>query len=122
MTAEDYVEHTGCVFLPLHNTGGYPQIIGTNQDQALGNENILKNQELLRRCTTKDGAIKTHIFTAVQTVFLFPLMDQLVGFGQMTALQMIKNPFNSYGMIDKIDVMENAVKIMGLYGPVEPLA
>ena len=48
-------------------------------------------------------------------------MDQLVAFGQMTELQMIQQLFNSYRVIDEINLEENAVKIMGTYDPVEPL-
>ena len=59
---------------------------------------------------------------AVQPVFLSPLMDQLAGFGKVTALQMFQRLFSSYGAIDKINLEENEVKIMGPYNPVEPLS
>ena len=97
-------------------------MMGTAQEQVLGNESFGQNQALLRRCTAVDGALKKQIAAEVQTVFLSPLVDQFTGFVQVTALQMIQNLFNSYGAIDKINLEENAVKIMGPYDPVEPLA
>ena len=49
-------------------------------------------------------------------------MDQLVGFGKVTTLQMLQRLFSSYGAIDKIKLKENKVKMMGPYNPVEPLS
>ena len=72
--------------------------------------------------TAVDGAIKKQIFTVVETVLLYPLMDQMIGFGQVSDLTMLQHLFTSYRDIDKIDLEENAVKIMGSYDPVEPLA
>ena len=46
-----------------------------------------------------------------------PLMDKLTGFRQVIGLQINQNLFNSYGTIDKIDLKENAVNIMGSYNP-----
>ena len=59
---------------------------------------------------------------AVQPVFLFPLVEQLMGFGQVTTLQMLQHLLNSYGEIDEIYIKENVVKMMGTYDPAEPLA
>ena len=68
------------------------------------------------------GALKNQIGTAVEPVLLSPLVDQLTGFGQVSALAMIQHLFSSYGAIDKIDLEENAMKMMGPYDPAEPLA
>ena len=57
----------------------------------------------------------------VQVFYLYPLVDQLTGFRQMTAIQIIYNLFNSYREIDKIDPEENAVNMMGPYETTEPL-
>ena len=40
-------------------------------------------------------------------------MDQLKVFGKFMPLEIIKHIFISYGEIDKIDLKENAIKIMG---------
>ena len=122
MTSEYYMAHTGYMFVPPHNPGNYLPTIGTYQEQALGTERFQKKQALFRRCTTVDGGLKGHIITAVQPVLLSALVDQLTGFGQVTALQMIQNLFNSYNVIDKIDLEENAVKMMDQYYPTEPLS
>ena len=45
-----------------------------------------------------------------------------MGFGQVTALKMLQHLFISYEAIDKIDLEENAVKMMGPYKPAKPLA
>ena len=69
-----------------------------------------------------DEALKKNIVIAVEPVFLSPLVDQLTGFGQVSALTMMQHLFSSYGAIDEIDLKENAVKIMGPYKPAENLA
>ena len=45
-----------------------------------------------------------------------------MGFGNVTALDMLQHIFRSYGPTDKIYLEENAVKMMGPYDPAEPLA
>ena len=65
---------------------------------------------------------KNHIVPALQSVSLYPLVNQLTGFGQVTAIQMIQHLFNSYEAIDEINLEENTVKVMGPYDPAEPLA
>ena len=57
----------------------------------------------------------------VQKLFLSLMIDQLIGFVPVTALEMLQHIFRSYGAIDKIDLEENAIKMMGLYDPSEPL-
>ena len=64
-----------------------------------------------------DGASKKQIITPLEPVFLSPLVDQLIGFEQVSALAMNKHLFSSYRTIEKMDLEENAVKTMGLYDP-----
>ena len=101
MTAEEYLSHTGHAFFHLHNPGDYPLEVGNSQEQALGNDGSGKNQALFWRCTDLDGAIKKEIFMAVQQVFLSPIMYQLTGFGEVTALDILQHLFRSYGAIEK---------------------
>ena len=68
------------------------------------------------------GALKKNIVTVVEPVFLYPLVDQITGFGQLSELTMIQHLFTSYGSIEKINLEENAVKMMGTYDPTEPLS
>ena len=49
-----------------------------------------------------DGDIKKMTVTAVESVFLYPLVDQLAGFGQVSALTVIHHLFTSYGVIEKM--------------------
>ena len=67
-------------------------------------------------------ALKKQIVTAVQPVFLSPLVDQLTGFGQVSAIAMIQHLFTSYRAIDRIALKGNAVKMMGPYDSAEPLS
>ena len=80
-----------------------------------------QNQALFRKYIAVDRALKKHIFSAVEPVFLSPLVDQLKGFGQVTALTMLQHMFSGYGSIDKINLEENTVKMMGPHDPAEPL-
>ena len=64
-----------------------------------------------------DRAIKKQIVTAVEPAFLYPLVDHLTGFGQVSAITMIQHLFKSYEAIDEIDLEENAVKMIGPYDP-----
>ena len=96
--------------------------MGNAQERALGNEKFQQNQALFRKYAAAEGALKNQIVMAVEPVFLFPLMDQLIGFRQVSALAMIQHLLSSYRMIKKISLEENAVKIMGTYDPAEPLS
>ena len=66
--------------------------------------------------------MKNQIVTVVEPVFLYLLVDQLTGFGHVSALTMLQHIFSSYGEIDKINLKKNAVKTMGSYNPAEPLS
>ena len=66
--------------------------------------------------------MKKQIVTAVEPVFLYPLVDQLTGLGQVSALTMLHHLFSRYRAINKINLKENSVKMMGPYDPAEPLA
>ena len=93
--------------------------MGNAQDQALGTENLRQNQVLFRKYTAVDGALKKKITTAVEPVFLSPMVDHLTEFGQVSALNMLQNLFSSYGTIEEIDLYENAIKMIGPYDPAE---
>ena len=58
----------------------------------------------------------------MQPFSLSPLVEQLTEFVQVSALEMLQNIFTSYMEIDRIDLKENAVKMMEPYDPAEPLA
>ena len=58
----------------------------------------------------------------METIFLYPIKDQLTSFGQFTALNMMDHLFSYYEEIDNINLEENDVKMMGTYNPEEPLA
>ena len=58
-----------------------------------------------------DRSIKKHIVMSVQPVFLSPPVDQLMGFGQVTALKMLQHLFNSYRVIGKIDLEKKAARL-----------
>ena len=115
------MEQTGFAFLPPHTPGNYPQSMGRSQEQTLRTEKFRQNQLLFQKYTTVDGALKKQIVTAVEPVFLFSMVDQLTGFGQVSALTILQHLFVSYGAIAEFDLRENAVKMMGPYNPAEPL-
>ena len=80
MTAKEYMEQTGFAFVPPHNPGDCPQSMGSAQEQATGTEKFQQNQALFCKYTVVEGALKKQIVTAVEPVFLSPLVDQLTGF------------------------------------------
>ena len=94
--------------------------MNTTQDQALRNERLQKNKALFRRYTAVYVVILKQIVMLVQPVLMSPLMDKLTGFRQVIAHQITQNLFNSYGTIDKLDLEENVVHILGSYYPAEP--
>ena len=107
--------------MPPQNPGEYPQRIGRAQEQSPRTEKLRQNQALFRKYTAVDGALKNQIVTVVEPVFQSPLVDQLSGFGQVPSLIMIQHLISIYGDINRIDLGENAVKMMGPYNPAEPL-
>ena len=122
MTAGGCMEQTRFAFVPPQNPGNCPQSMGSAQEQAPGTKKFQQNQAMFRKYTAVDGALKYHIVAAVEPVLLCPMVDQLTGFVQVSALIMMQHLFSSYEAIDNIDLEENAVKIMGPYNPAEPLA
>ena len=77
---------------------------------------------MFRKYITLDGSLKKKTITAVEPVFLSPLVDQLAGFGQVSELTMLQHLFSSYKIIYEINLEENSVKMMGPYNPMEPLS
>ena len=69
-----------------------------------------------------DRSLKKQIITAVLSVFLSSMMDQLTGFGQVSALAMLQCLFTSYGAIYETDLEKHLVKMMGYFDPKELLA
>ena len=61
--------------------------------------------------------MKKKIITLMEPVFLSPLVDQLTGFRQVSALNMIHHLLSSYITIDKINLEEIFVKMIGPYDP-----
>ena len=96
--------------------------MGSAQEKALGIENIRQNQALFCNYTAVDRDLKNQIVIYVEPVFLSTLVDQLTGFGKVTALTMLKHLFSSYRAIYEIDLEENAVKMMVPYDPAKPLS
>ena len=117
MTAEDYRANTGSAFVPLHNPENYPQSTGNSQEQALVTEKFSQNQALFRKYTAVDGYLKQYIVTEAELDFLSPVVEQITGFLQVSALTMIQHLFSSYEEIEEIDLKKNAVKMMGPYYP-----
>ena len=69
-----------------------------------------------------DRSLKNQIVTAVEPVFLSQQVDQITGFGQVSARTMLQHLFSRYRATDKIYLKENVVKMMRPYDPAEPLS
>ena len=95
--------------------------MGNAHEQALGTEKFQQNQALFRKYIAVEGTLKNQVITTVEPVFLYPLVEQQTGFGQVSTLTIIQHLFFSYGAIEKIDLEENAAKTMRTYDPAEPL-
>ena len=74
MASEECTEQMGYAFLFPHNPGNYPPTVGTSLEQALVTKRFRQNQALFRRYTAVEGSLKKKTVTAVQPVFLSPLM------------------------------------------------
>ena len=113
--------HIGYVFVPPNKPCNPPSTMGNAQEQALRTKRFSK----INTCSEDTSLwteLKKQIVTDVHPFFLYPLLDQLASFRQVTALQMLQHIFNSYGAIDKIDLKKNTEKMMGTYDPAETLA
>ena len=87
--------HICYAIVPPHNINDYPPTMGTSQKKAIGTKRFRQNQALFVRCTAVETAIKNQIAVAVHKVFLSLLVEQLMGFGQVTALQIIQHIYKS---------------------------
>ena len=77
---------------------------------------------MFRKYTAVERYLKDQILTAVEPVFLSPLVNQLTMAGQVSTLTILQHLFSSYRAIEEIDLDENSVNMMGPYDPVEPLS
>ena len=103
-TAEYYLEHMSYAFEPPHNPSYYPPSMGTAQEKALRTKRFQQNQALFQLCTAVDRSIKKQTATAVQPIFLYLLVDQLMRFEKVTALHMLQHLFTSYREMGEIDL------------------
>ena len=53
----------------------------------------------------------------MQNVFLLAIMEHLTESVQVMALEILQNLFSSFGAIEKIDLKEKSVVIIGPYDP-----
>ena len=95
--------------------------MGISQEKVLETKKFRQNQALFRKYTAMYVALKKQILTAVEPVFLSPLVDQITGFGQIYTLTMLQHLFSRYEATDKIDLEENTVKMLWPYDPAEHL-
>ena len=91
MTAEEYMEQTGYTFVPPHNPGNYPPMMGTAQEQVLRTKRFRENQVIFRIYTAVGGSLKNQIVMVVKPVFLSPLVEQFIGFRHVSALVMLQS-------------------------------
>ena len=83
---------------------------------------ILSKMPQPGKLSQKEDMVLMQTLWTEEPVFLYPLVDQLKGFGQALALFMIQHIFISYGEIDELGLEENEVNMMGTYDPTDPLA
>ena len=58
----------------------------------------------------------------VEPVFMYPLVDQIVGFEQVSVLTILQHLLSSYKAIDESNLEENYAKMIGTYYPGELLS
>ena len=117
MTSKEYAAQKVFAFVTPYNPGNYLPTMGNARDQVLRTEKFRKIQAMFRKYTAVDGSLKKKIITAVEPVFLYPLVDQQTRFGQVFALIMQKLLLSRYRTIYKINLEGNSVKMMGPYYP-----
>ena len=92
------------------------------QEQALRTIFFWQNQALFRKYIVVERSRNKQIVAAVQPVFLSILVDQLTGFGKVSALAMLQHLFTYYESIDETNLKKKVVKMMDSYDPPEPLS
>ena len=58
----------------------------------------------------------------MEPIFLSPVKYQLMGFGQVVALEMTNHLISAYRAINETDLEENSIQMMGAYHLEKPLA
>ena len=118
MVADNYLAHMRHKLVPPFNPDNYPPNLGTLREQVLGMERFCQT----KRCSGGKPPLMGHKKTTIiETFFLYPIKDQLAGFGQVMDLETMDHIFRAYGEIGEIDMEENDVKMMGPYNPAELL-
>ena len=82
----------------------------TRPRESVCNQKVLTKPSAIQKIHCHRRVSKKQIVTAVQPVLLYPLVEQLTGFGQVSALYMLQHLFTSYRAIDEIVLEEKRGK------------
>eukprot|EP00978_Attheya_sp_CCMP212_P015104 scaffold38834_cov33-Attheya_sp.AAC.5 len=111
LSAKAYKEQTKHDFLAPPNPDDVPDVAsaGDNraQEQTSLDEAFKRATRIYDRYYTTDKALKKQIESAVERDFLAELHDQLTGFSQVTAFDLMEHLYDNYGLIDDVDLEVN---------------
>ena len=101
-----YFQLTGNVFQPPVDPGPLPVIPGgatAEQVRAL-ERNHLAEKSLFQEFTAVGNALKQHLISAVDEIYLRGIQNRVYGFMNVTVLQMLYFLFANYGKITPSDL------------------
>eukprot|EP00978_Attheya_sp_CCMP212_P022416 scaffold66914_cov33-Attheya_sp.AAC.3 len=120
LSAKAYKEQTKHDFLAPPNPGDTPAVASAGDNQA--QEQTSLDEAFKHATRTTNKALKKQIESAVERAYLAELRDQLTGFSQVTAFDLMEHLYDNYGLIDDVDLEVNQVTMMKPYDPKTPLA
>jgi len=122
LSDKDFLEEAKHAFEAPKNPGDDPPTTTKPEDQPSVNDRHKRQQRIFEKYGNTDKALKKQIEATVEEDFLSTLRNELTGFNQVTALQMIHHLYVTYGEIDEVDIDENLVAMMKPYDPELTLA
>jgi hypothetical protein len=118
-----YITLTGAATAPVPptNPGVHPVLGGTAHEIAQA-ERVHKNElAQFKTCTIVDAHIKKLILAAVPATYIEELSDTVMGFANVTTLQILDHLRTTYGIISPDDLKTNLKNLSRQWSPDQPL-
>jgi hypothetical protein len=118
-----YCTLTGAAVAPIRpvNPGVHPNLGGTAQQIAQADRIHKDEVKQFQTCTVVDANLKKLILEAVPPTYLEELADTVMGFANVTCLEILQHLRTTYGTVTPDDLKTNLKNLTRQWNPDQPL-
>jgi hypothetical protein len=123
MTNEEYFEIAADVLLVTKNPGAYPEVVVGITASVIAELTRLHREatQVYRTYHYVDQAIKKSILEAFDDAYLNALLDETVGYTNVTSLDLLTHILTFYAMIAPTELTQNYERLNTPYDPNQPI-